>query len=732
MRRAFLPALRESPACHQQRTCRVRPTPVGLTLGAANHQNTRRRFSKFSAHLSHNQTHPIEKGNKKNTSKFSHLVDLVEDTATGDQTVVGGSSDPQTQAIREAFRNTPLFSSAAHDFVESTAKPSAIVDRGTELSSQYALIGALQRADRTSSKARLESDMQDRLVLGNLAVPWSALICGSQGSGKTHTLTCLLENALMSHDPDAEAGEDRGASMGSLRDPLAAIVFHYDGVSNSTPSQLCEAAYLCSNGKTPVAVLVSASNFWAMRWLYHNLPGLPPEAPRPRVLPMYFSDNQLSEDHLLRLLAVNPMGSDSGADPLYMSLVREVPRDMAMGDDKFTYAQFREKLSQHDCASGESKEISMHLKFFESFIEPNSLWTHSTRPAASPHNIWDFQPGSLTIVDLTDPFLSSEEACALFSIALSIFMEQRTRCGGVVAIDNAHKFLAQNGEAKRLVDELASIMRQQRHNDTRVMIATEEPTQCPELADLADATFMHRSLPPAGLNTLHNHLGEAHIASNSSTRKKGSHGHQLIEKIARLGTGETLVFCPAAHLSVKGVKAGKSASGLGSVVPLGDRFARVKIRRRLTAEPTSGDAPAESADTDEVPMFVVEADKRASSQDVKARSYNELGEDYRSIERTANNLARHVSSHLNEILRPMLIVDEKDEAWSWKELTRTAFRGLEKKLGLPENDIQYYPSLCRDVCEVLDQSVRNIKIQLVEGKLDKPSDFGDDYDDGCF
>ncbi|KAK7706803.1 hypothetical protein SLS63_013909 [Diaporthe eres] len=343
---------------------------------------------------------------------------------------------------------------------------------------------------------------------------------------------------------------------------------------------------------------------------------------------MYFSDNQLSEDHLLRLLAVNPMGSDSGADPLYMSLVHEVIlRDMAMGDDKFTYAQFREKLSQHDCASGESKEISMHLKFFETFIEPNSLWTHSTRPAASPHNIWDFQPGSLTIVDLTDPFLGSEEACALFSIALSIFMEQRTRCGGVVAMDNAHKFLARNGEAKRLIDELGSIVRQQRHNDTRVMIATEEPTQ---------------------------------------------------------------------------------------------------------SEATSGDAPTQTSDTDEVPMFVVEADIRASKQDVKASSYNEVGKDYRSTERTANNLARHVSSHLNEILRPLLIVDEKDEAWSWKELTRTAFRGLEKKFGLPENDIQYYPSLCRDVCEVLDQSVRNIKIQLVEGKLDKPNDFGDDYDDGCF
>ncbi|KAG6362511.1 hypothetical protein INS49_007603 [Diaporthe citri] len=536
-------------------------------------------------------------------------------------------------------------------------------------------------------------------------MPWSALICGSQGSGKSHTLSCLLENALMNHDSDADAREDLGPSMGSLRDPLAAIVFHHDGVSNITSRRLCEAAYLCSNGKTPVTVLVSASNFWAMKSRYHNLPGLPPEAPRPRVLPMYFPVRQLSTDHILRLLAVHPMTSVSGARPLHMSLVREILRDVAMDDKQITYARFREKLSQHDCARGQSEAVIMHLKHLESFIEPNPLWTHSTRPAASPNTAWEFQPGSLTIVDLTDPLLSSEDACALFSVALTIFMEEKTRCGGVVAMDEAHKFLTQTGEAKRLTDELESIMRQQRHNDTRVMIATEEPTRCPELADLADATFMHRSLPPAGLSTLQNHLAGAHTASNSSTRTKGSHGHRLIEEISRLRTGESLVFCPAAHLSVKGVQAGNPASSLGSVLPLGDRFAKVKIRRRLTAEPTSGDVPAEMADTDEIPMFVAEADKQASKKDVKASPYNEVGSTYRSIESREWDLLQDVSPHLNEILRPFLIVDDDDEAWTWKELTRMAFRGLEKKLNFPENDIQYYPKVCRKCCEALDQRV---------------------------
>lgn len=283
-------------------------------------------------------------------------------------------------------------------------------------------------------------------------------------------------------------------------------------------------------------------------------------------------------------------------------------------------------------------------------------------------------------------------------------------------------------------------MQHERHNETRVMVATEEPSQCPELADLADVTFMHRSLSPARLSTLHNHLAGAHTASNSSTRTKGSHGQQIIEEIAQLRTGESLVFCPAAHLSVKGVQAGKSASSLGSVLPLGDRFAKVKIRRRLTAEPTSGDAPAELADTDEVPMFVAEADKEASKKDVKTSPYNEVGSTYRSIESREWDLLQEVAPHLNEILRPLLIVDENDKAWTWKELTRMAFRGLEKKFDFPENDIQYYPRVCRKCCEILDQSVvsldsyashsvllgltainqSQIKSQLVKGELDEP------------
>jgi hypothetical protein len=51
----------------------------------------------------------------------------------------------------------------------------------------------------------------------------------------------------------------------------------------------------------------------------------------------------------------------------------------------------------------------------------------------------NLQPGSLTIVDLSCPCVTAEGACALFNMCLSIFLEQKTKSGRVVALDEAHR-----------------------------------------------------------------------------------------------------------------------------------------------------------------------------------------------------------------------------------------------------------------------------------------------------
>ncbi len=62
--------------------------------------------------------------------------------------------------------------------------------------------------------------------------PFSAVVCGVQGSGKSHTVSVILETMLV----------PQYAPIGSLKRPLSALVLHYsNGSPNGLPS---EAAYI--------------------------------------------------------------------------------------------------------------------------------------------------------------------------------------------------------------------------------------------------------------------------------------------------------------------------------------------------------------------------------------------------------------------------------------------------------------------------------------------------------
>lgn len=135
------------------------------------------------------------------------------------------------------------------------------------------------------------------------------------------------------------------------------------------------------------------------------------------------------------------------------------------------------------------------------------------------------------------------------------------------------QFLGQSGEAKILTGDLLSIIRQQRHLGTRVLIATQEPTLSPDLIDLANATFVHRFLSPGWYKILEEHLAGA--------SKHGSSGNgSLFNKIVSLRTGEALLFCPTGQLDIaKGSKKGED-----TVTPLSNGHVKIKIRKRLTAD----------------------------------------------------------------------------------------------------------------------------------------------------
>ena len=131
----------------------------------------------------------------------------------------------------------------------------------------------------------------------------------------------------------------------------------------------------------------------------------------------------------------------------------------------------------------------------------------------------------------------------------------------------------------KFTDQLISIICQQRHLATRVIIATQEPTLSPRLLDLCNVTIVHRFLSPAWFAILRGHLAGAGHGKGKDCNDVA----ELFRTIVGLKTGEALLFCPTAMLDV-----GKSEPDrLFShqvIKELKDAYIRIRIRKRLTAD----------------------------------------------------------------------------------------------------------------------------------------------------
>ena len=235
----------------------------------------------------------------------------------------GESSDKTNSTHVEEIRTTPLFSA---DVLANVLKQNADPELAGRLLPEYGFIGrvldefggqtdsdlpsvapdsqqdASQDIIGDPSQPDLGELDDDRLML-NMNAPWSAFICGSQGSGKSHTLSCMLENALM------ESG------MAQLPHKLAGIVFHYDKITSVSSTQVCEAAYLAS--KIPVKVLVSPTNYLRMKEAYENLSGFPEDAEKPKVVSFLLLEQHLNIERMLKLMAVD---EKEGKMALYMEV----------------------------------------------------------------------------------------------------------------------------------------------------------------------------------------------------------------------------------------------------------------------------------------------------------------------------------------------------------------------------------------------------------------------------
>ncbi|PVF92780.1 hypothetical protein CPB86DRAFT_716798 [Serendipita vermifera] len=388
----------------------------------------------------------------------------------------------------------------------------------------------------------LQHTPKDVRLYMNLDAPSSGLVCGVQGSGKSHTVSCILESSLM---------VDR--RIGTLPAPLSTIVFHYD---EENGGRSCEAAYLSElkdnqgQGVKEVVVLVSPSNLNTRKKVYSNLKYVKVEA-------LHISEKDLNASRMLCM-----MGADNLEQvPLYLHTALSILRDM--GSDNFSYRAFRKRLDEEEFNKSQMAMLQLRLDLLDSFLKGDG-----------EDITYFFKPGRLVIIDLSDPFVNSTTAAMLFDICLGLFIEWKVSTGKLIVLDEAHKYLT-NADANQFTKKICSIIRQQRHLAARVIVSTQEPTVVPSsVLDLLAWIVCHRFSSPSWVKHLMHHMCVEEEEGNSSSKGRGDKGSDWSKRVMALRTGEALLCSPASLF----------VSDSGQLATLSTGYAVIKTRPRLTRD----------------------------------------------------------------------------------------------------------------------------------------------------
>ncbi|KAE8419902.1 hypothetical protein BDV36DRAFT_307436 [Aspergillus pseudocaelatus] len=344
--------------------------------------------------------------------------------------------------------------------------------------------------------------------------------------------------------------------LGALKRPLSTLVLNFNEYSSNVGAQPCEAAFLSSalpewskNGfSIPVRLLVPPSNFYNLKRMYCQIPNV-------EVQPFKLKAHHLNISTMLSLMS---MGNGDQM-PLYMSQVTRVLREMAIENKggTFDYLDFRRRLEDLNINRMQTPFLHQRLDLLDSYLD-----------LKGEHNGDYFTDGGITILDLSCPFMDQATTCLLFRITIDLFLHAHPSRGKMIVADEAHKYMSGTPAAKDLTDTFLNIIRQQRHLGVRTIISTQEPTISPRLIDLCSMTIIHRFTSPEWYRTIKKHvtIGDESNNNNSEECLDGLH------EIARLRTGEALVFAPSAYL----------LDEKNSAINAAHKVFKMAIRKRIT------------------------------------------------------------------------------------------------------------------------------------------------------
>ncbi|KAM5501012.1 hypothetical protein McanMca71_005389 [Microsporum canis] len=384
---------------------------------------------------------------------------------------------------------------------EVTLLSPVVEGHGIKMPPQFALLG---------HQPSITSTGIDPRVMLNTNIPFSTFICGVQGSGKSHTTSCII---------------------GILKQPLSTLVLQFNEYSSNISSQPSEMAFLSSimpeyssqKLQVLVTVLVSPSNFYNLKTLYSQIPGV-------QVRPFRLQPRHLNISTMLSLMSLGKGDSM----PLYMSQVTMLLREMAIKNEgSFDYLAFRARLNSLHLQRTQTPFLDQRLDLLDSFLDLKGEVDEG-----------QFVNNGITILDLSCPFVDQSTACILFRIAIDLFLHAYPSRGKMIVADEAHKYMTDTSAAMELTDTFLNIVRQQRHLGVRLIISTQEPTISPRLIDLCSMAIIHRFSSPEWYQSIQNHITIGHTKDNSGS----ADGKDGLYQISSLRTGEALVFAPSAHI----------------------------------------------------------------------------------------------------------------------------------------------------------------------------------------
>ena len=395
------------------------------------------------------------------------------------------------------LRNQFFDSGAFHDVTaQSLSLPKSFF---FDASKNFSLIPTVDLADGDRSKHLFEFN---RALLGSIEIVEQPIYlntaeqfcCVTIGDKDciNHVLSLTLESCLIPFS-DADVAVVASENSAALK---SVVVFTLDH-----PSTVCDAAGLAiqsdnlaaslqrsgSSIKAPfipqTQIKVLASPFFYKQRQYHYGQAY-------SVRPITFKWSRLSVDHIKRILRIKETVNDAANQNNQFASVIDVLRKYQKGATRPSFITFCDEIKRLSSFKHIDSQLPQRLRLLESIVFESS---ENVAIAAEWPNICDhiYTPGSLMIVDLTDPLLSTSDCNCVFQVFAEQFRsEQRNaHTEKLLAVHNLQNYIDPVGSGG-LTDILITFAQQK---VMRLFVSTTSPHSMPTaLLESCTVAILHR------------------------------------------------------------------------------------------------------------------------------------------------------------------------------------------------------------------------------------------------